>query len=41
MPEHFVSKYSSREYNENPGILMGTGPFKLASPEGWRPNAEP
>ncbi len=37
MPEHFVSKFSPNEYNENPGILMGTGPWRLREPAGWRP----
>jgi peptide/nickel transport system substrate-binding protein len=37
MPEHFVSKFAPNEYNENPGILMGTGPWRLRDPAGWRP----
>jgi peptide/nickel transport system substrate-binding protein len=37
MPQHFVSKFSANEYNENPGILMGTGPWRLRDPAGWRP----
>jgi peptide/nickel transport system substrate-binding protein len=41
MPEHFVSKYEPRVYNENPGILMGTGPYRLPTPDGWRPSSEP
>jgi peptide/nickel transport system substrate-binding protein len=37
MPEHFYSKYASREYNENPGLLMGTGPYRMPTPDQWRP----
>jgi peptide/nickel transport system substrate-binding protein len=37
MPQHFVSQFTPNQYNENPGILMGTGPHRLREPAGWRP----
>lgn len=37
MPEHFYSKYTAQQYNEIPGLLMGTGPYRLPTPDGWRP----
>lgn len=37
MPEHFYSKFSTKDFNEQPGLLMGTGPYRMATPEGWRP----
>lgn len=37
MPEHFYSKYTPEQYNEIPGLLMGTGPYRLPSPTGWKP----
>ena len=37
LPRHFYSKYSEDEINSNPGLLMGTGPYRLRDPAGWRP----
>jgi peptide/nickel transport system substrate-binding protein len=37
MPEHFYKKFTAREYNENPGLLMGTGAYRLPAPDTWRP----
>jgi peptide/nickel transport system substrate-binding protein len=37
LPKHFYSKYSDEEINTNPGLLMGTGPYKMGDPAGWRP----
>jgi peptide/nickel transport system substrate-binding protein len=37
LAKHFYSKYQPREYNENPGLLIGTGPYRMATPDGWRP----
>src|SRR5207253_2198636 len=41
MPEHFLKNYTPQQYNEIPGLLMGTGPYRLPTPEGWRPSSEP
>jgi peptide/nickel transport system substrate-binding protein len=37
MSKAFVSKYTPSEYNDKPGLLLGTGPFKLKDPENWSP----
>ena len=38
LPEHFYSEFSPSEFNEHPGLLMGSGPYQLPSPTGWRPS---
>jgi peptide/nickel transport system substrate-binding protein len=37
MPKHFYSKFTPDEFNEKTGLLMGSGPYKLESPDGWTP----
>ncbi|HSZ59249.1 MAG TPA: ABC transporter substrate-binding protein [Tepidisphaeraceae bacterium] len=37
IPKHFYSKYGEEEINQNPGLVMGTGPYKLRDPTSWRP----
>jgi peptide/nickel transport system substrate-binding protein len=37
MPKHFYGKYPPEKFNEQLGMLMGTGPYKLRDPESWRP----
>lgn len=37
LPEHFYSQFTPQEFNTNPGLLMGSGPYKLSDPAGWRP----
>jgi peptide/nickel transport system substrate-binding protein len=37
MPKHFYSKFTPTEFNEKTGLLMGSGPYKLQSPDGWTP----
>ena len=32
LPKHFYSKYTPEEFNEKPGLLMGSGPYRLESP---------
>lgn len=39
MPKHFYEQFSSEQYNELPGLLMGSGPYRLASPTDWRPGS--
>jgi peptide/nickel transport system substrate-binding protein len=34
----FYSKYSTDDFNKSVGLLLGTGPYRLASPTDWRPN---
>ena len=40
MPKHFYSKYPPEKFNEQLGMLMGTGPYKLRDPEAWRPGTK-
>lgn len=35
--KRFYSRFSTEEINTNPGLLMGTGPYRLADPTNWRP----
>jgi peptide/nickel transport system substrate-binding protein len=37
LPKHFYSKYTPDQFNETPGLLMGTGPYRLEDPAGWKP----
>jgi peptide/nickel transport system substrate-binding protein len=37
LPKHFYSKFTPEQYNRSTGLLMGSGPYRLADPEGWRP----
>jgi peptide/nickel transport system substrate-binding protein len=37
LPEHFYSQFSATEFNRHPGLLMGSGPYRLPDPTGWRP----
>ncbi|MFA9479607.1 ABC transporter substrate-binding protein [Phycisphaerales bacterium AB-hyl4] len=37
LPEHFYSRFSARDFNRHPALLMGSGPYRLPSPEGRRP----
>lgn len=40
MPEHFYSKYTPEQFNEMTGLLMGSGPYRLESPNTWVPTGE-
>lgn len=38
LPEHWVSQFTEDEYNEMPGLMMGSGPYKLdVDPKEWEP----
>ena len=37
MAKHLYSKYTPQQFNETVGLIMGTGPYRLESPAGWRP----
>ena len=37
LPKHFYSRFSPDEFNERTGLLMGTGPYRMASPDAWTP----
>lgn len=37
LAEHYYSQFTEDEYNETPGLLFGSGPFKLqGDPKDWR-----
>lgn len=40
LPEHFYRRYleTPQIFNESRGILMGSGPYRLADPENWTPD---
>ncbi|MDP9172974.1 MAG: ABC transporter substrate-binding protein [Planctomycetota bacterium] len=37
MPKHFYGAYTPEQFNNSVGLLMGTGPYRLASPTDWKP----
>lgn len=37
LPKHFYEKYTEEQINTNPGLLMGTGPYRMPDAAGWRP----
>ncbi|HWB52585.1 MAG TPA: peptide-binding protein [Tepidisphaeraceae bacterium] len=37
LPKHFYSKYPVDQINLLPGLLMGTGPYRLENPATWTP----
>lgn len=37
LPKHFYSKFTPAEFNAKPGLLMGSGPFRMETPDGWAP----
>ncbi|MCC5793768.1 MAG: ABC transporter substrate-binding protein [Chromatiales bacterium] len=40
LAEHFYGRFldDPRRFNESRGLLLGTGPYRLADPEGWTPD---
>jgi len=37
LPKHFYEKFTPTQFNNNPGLLMGTGPYMVRDPASWRP----
>jgi peptide/nickel transport system substrate-binding protein len=37
MDKAFYSKYTPDQFNTSPGLVMGTGPYRLDDPTSWRP----
>jgi peptide/nickel transport system substrate-binding protein len=33
----FYSRFKPQEFNERTGLMIGTGPYRLIDPEGWKP----
>lgn len=41
LPEHWVKQFSEDEYNKMPGLLMGSGPYKMMiDPKEWQPGSQ-
>jgi peptide/nickel transport system substrate-binding protein len=40
MAKHFYGKYTPEQFNQQLGLLIGTGPYKLQDPESWRPGTK-
>lgn len=40
LPEHFYRRFldDPRTFNESRGLLLGSGPYRLADPESWTPD---
>ncbi|HPE62176.1 MAG TPA: peptide-binding protein [Thiolinea sp.] len=40
MPRHFYEPYlqTPEKFNESKGLLLGSGPYRLADPKGWTPD---
>ena len=37
LPRHFYSTFTPDEINSQPGLLLGSGPYRLQSPTDWSP----
>ncbi|MBI1369666.1 MAG: ABC transporter substrate-binding protein [Planctomycetes bacterium] len=37
LPKHFYEKFTIDQINEKPGLLLGSGPYRLPDPENWAP----
>jgi peptide/nickel transport system substrate-binding protein len=37
LPKHFYSNYTIDEINRMPGLLMGSGPYRMPDPTSWTP----
>jgi peptide/nickel transport system substrate-binding protein len=37
IPKHLYEKFTEEQVNNNPGFLMGTGPYRMAEPTTWQP----
>jgi peptide/nickel transport system substrate-binding protein len=37
VPAHFYGKLEPQEFNRSTGLLLGSGPYRLADPTTWRP----
>ena len=37
LPEHFYSQFTAEQFNQAPGLLVGSGPYRVQDPEQWKP----
>ena len=36
-PKHFYSQFTEEQINQLPGLLMGSGPYRMQDPQNWAP----
>lgn len=39
LPKHFYAKYKPEEINQSTGLLMGSGPYRMDTPDKWAPGS--
>jgi peptide/nickel transport system substrate-binding protein len=37
LPKHFYEKFTPEQFNQQPGLLLGSGPYRLKDPTSWTP----
>ncbi|MEM8493997.1 MAG: ABC transporter substrate-binding protein [Planctomycetota bacterium] len=37
LPKHFYERFTPEQINQDTGLLLGSGPYRMPAPEGWRP----
>ena len=37
LPKHFYSRFTPEEMNSRPGLMLGSGPYRMLSPTDWSP----
>lgn len=37
LPKHFYTKFTSEQFNNSVGLLMGSGPYRMPDPATWKP----
>ena len=37
IPKHFYSQFSIEQFNREPGLMLGSGPYRMVDPTGWTP----
>jgi peptide/nickel transport system substrate-binding protein len=40
LPRHFYSQFAEEAFNQAPGLLLGSGPYRVRDPKGWRPGQQ-
>lgn len=38
LPKHFYSQFDPEKFNQSTGLLLGSGPYRLETPDGWTPD---
>lgn len=37
LPKHFYERFTPEQINRRPGLLLGSGPYRMPDPESWAP----